>query len=693
LFSSAGPAHASHIGESLSVDQQLVSANDQLMNALAQWNKMPAAVRDARIAQLATLAAQRQEHLLKLLQKNPAVAAGRMMPAAVRERLPAQAAAYVESEVRAQGTVFASVSDNFARGVTQSEFKFQSVAGGPAQNIYLADATASERDLLKWAGKKLTLNAMRVGEHLAILDKRQVQLEAAGSTTGSTGSLAAAGTVVQGDQKTLSILVNFRDKALACSAADVGSRLFGSTGATVNNNYRESSRGLVGFSGQAVGPFTINYSSTGTCDYSGWGAAAEAAAKSAGVDPAQYTRVNYVVPSNGNCGWSGLAYMPGRQSWVAACGATGVYSHELGHNLSLHHAATPTSEYGDSSDPMGGAMLVGHNGANRTMAGWMPAGTVSDVAIGGTYPVTTVSNTSSVGVPQVLRFFKADTSEYYYVSVREAMGLDAGLTSTFVDTISVHRSSGTLPTKTYLMQVLGAGQSFSDATNGITISNQGISSGVAMVGVSMAGAVCARAAPTVALNPASQSGAPGEAKAYTVTIANTNSAACGTSTFGLAQALPSGFGGAFSASSIAIAAGASASTTWTVSSATASPDATYSLDATATDMSSAMGTTAHGSYTVFRDATPPNLSITNPASGQTISARTNLAIAASASDASGVQAVEFYGDGVLLSRDTSAPYGVTWNLRKAGKGLHTIKARAFDGAGNMSEQSVSITVN
>ena len=60
---------------------------------------------------------------------------------------------------------------------------------------------------------------------------------------------------------------------------------------------------------------------------------------------------------------------------------------------------------------------------------------------------------------------------------------------------------------------------------------------------------------------------------------------------------------------------------------------------------------------------------------------------------SGVQAVEFYGDGVLPARDTAAPYATSWNLRKVSKGVHTIKVRALDNAGNTTEQSVSITVN
>lgn len=695
----AAPAMASHVGESLTADQQLVSANDQLVNALAQWERMPESVRAARASQLTAVALKRQEHLVALLQKNPKVAAARMMPAEVRSRLPAPAAAFVESEVTAQGTVFAAVADDIERGVSKTEFKFQSNAGGTPLNLYLADSDTPDADLLKWAGKRLSVKAMRIGEHLAVLDRQNAQLEAAGSTGTSTGTIQAAGAVA-GVQNTLSILLNFNDKALTCTPTDINNRLFGATGATVNAHYRDASRGQVGFTGRVAGPFTINYASTGSCDYNGWASAAEAAARAAGIDPSQYTRVNYVTPSNGSCGWGGLAYMPGRQSWVQICGMTGLFSHELGHNLSLHHGTTPTSEYGDASDPMGNASAVGHNAANRTMAGWMPAGSVTDVVSGGSYSVATLSNSSLVGTPQVLRLAKRDTAESYYVSTRTQTGADALLGTQFVNTVSVHRASGTLPAKTVLMQVLAAGQSFTDSVNGITITNQGVALGNATVGVTMAAAVCTRALPAVSLSPASQTAQPGAARSYTVSVTNKNSSGCGTSSFSLARVLPAGFSGTLSASALSLAAGASGSVTLTATSPTTTVDGTYGIDASATDAAATTSrSTVHGSYVVYRDATAPALTITSPAATTTLSttptysARTNLTLSANASDASGIQAVEFYGDNALLARDTAAPYSASWNLRKVGKGIHTVKVRAIDRAGNVTERSVTIAVN
>jgi len=685
----ATPSLASHVGESASLDLQLISANDQLLAGLAAWEKGSPSQRAAGVTQLTQLAQHRQPHLILLLQQDPVVAAARMLPTSLRAKLPAQAAAFVEQQVRVQGTVVGHVADDFAGGRSRSSFKLHGDAGAPPLNIYFADGAASERDLHGMSGKRAAFEAMRIGDNLLILDRKKVQLEAAGGTT-TSGTVVAAGSVVQGNQLTSSILVNFSDKALTCTAADVEGRLFGSTGPTVNNNYLESSRGLVSFSGKAVGPYTINYASTGTCDYSGWATAANAAAKAAGFDPALYQRVNYVTPGNSTCGWSGLAYMPGKQSWVQSCGSTGVYSHELGHKLSLHHASTPASEYGDGSDPMGGARVVDHNGANRTMAGWLPAGAVQDVGTGGSYALASVSTNATAASPQVLRIVKPDTNEYYYVSFRQALNLDASLSSGYLNNISVHRAAGTLPTRTYLLQNVAVGGTFTDAVNGITLTNQGVANGTVTVGVGFSGGSCVRSAPLVSVSPSSQTAAPGATISYGVSVTNKNTAYCGSSTFAMGQVLPAGFSGGFAVPNLSIAAGASASTTWSVSSSAQTAAGTYPFDATAADSSFGNSATAHASEIVYLDSILPTVSITSPAAGAVVSGR--VSILASASDDTRVASVEFYVDGALIGRDSGSPYSTAWNTRKAGFGSHTIMVRAIDAAGNKAEQSIVVTV-
>src|SRR6476620_10328738 len=135
----AAPVWPSHIGESLNLDLQLITANNQLLTALSQWQKSPPALRASGVAQLTQLPQHRQEHLILLLQQNPGVAASRLMPRSLRAKLPAQAAAYVEDEVRVQGTAIAHVSDDFANGRSRSAFKLHGSDGTAPLNVFLAD--------------------------------------------------------------------------------------------------------------------------------------------------------------------------------------------------------------------------------------------------------------------------------------------------------------------------------------------------------------------------------------------------------------------------------------------------------------------------------------------------------------------------------------------------------------------------
>jgi hypothetical protein len=683
------PAAASHIGEDATTDQQAVASTDQLLGALRQWENAPAAVREARLQQLVQRAAERQQRLLRLIERNPQVAAARLLPSSLRERLPAAARAYVEEDVRLGGTVFAEVASDVARGVSRQRFLFAS--GGTRYTLSLGDSSGRERDLLGWAGRRVTLSAARLDGQLLVRRTADVQVMALdGSLTSSTSSTPTTSPVVTGDQKTLVILANFSDKTVPCTAADVASRLFGASGNTVNNGFIESSRGVVSFSGTVAGPFTIPYSSTGTCDYSGWDSAAEAAAKAAGFDPAQYKRVNIVTPSNGTCGWSGLAYMPGTRSWVQSCSATGVFTHELGHNLSLHHAGSPTAEYGDGSDPMGGARTVRNNGANQVMAGWVPTGGLVDVGGSGTFTLAAIGPEAGTQ-PQVLRLVKLDTNERYYVSLRTAQGVDANLSSGYLNMVAITKASGTLPAKTTLLASLAAGQTWTDSVNGITIANQGLAGSTATVGVTMSGATCARSAPSVSLSPASVGSTPGASVGYALTVLNNNSAACGGTVFNLAAALPAALSGSVSPASVTLNPGSSASATVSVTSAASATDGSYGFDVSASESGVVNSALAHATLMLTVDSTVPSVVFASPTAGAVLSG-SRVTLSALASDNIGVARVEFYDGAKLIGSDTSAPYSLTWNLRKVAKGPHTLTVKAFDAAGNSNSQSVSVSV-
>ena len=102
-------------------------------------------------------------------------------------------------------------------------------------------------------------------------------------------------------------------------------------------------------------------------------------------------------------------------------------------------------------------------------------------------------------------------------------------------------------------------------------------------------------------------------------------------------------------------------------------------------------TPAQCSFTV--DAAPPNVSITSPANGATV--KGIVSISASASDASGVQRVEFYVRGQLLCTDPTAPYSCEWDTRplSVAEGPAEICARALDSCGHASQYCMIVNVD
>ncbi len=94
------------------------------------------------------------------------------------------------------------------------------------------------------------------------------------------------------------------------------------------------------------------------------------------------------------------------------------------------------------------------------------------------------------------------------------------------------------------------------------------------------------------------------------------------------------------------------------------------------------------------DTTAPTVSVTSPAGGATITGSTT--VTANASDNTGVTTVQFFTDSstTAFATDSASPYSVTLNTATLTNGTHTIKAKAFDAAGNNTTSSVvSVTVS
>ena len=88
------------------------------------------------------------------------------------------------------------------------------------------------------------------------------------------------------------------------------------------------------------------------------------------------------------------------------------------------------------------------------------------------------------------------------------------------------------------------------------------------------------------------------------------------------------------------------------------------------------------------DVTAPSVSITSPTDGAWLARKQR--IDAQATDDVRVSRVEFYANGALLATDTSSPYSVTWNTRRANKGANLIEAVAYDSSGNSASARVTV---
>jgi hypothetical protein len=304
-------------------------------------------------------------------------------------------------------------------------------------------------------------------------------LEADGSGGSSIETLAAA-QAFSGEQRTIAVVVDFSDAQVTCTPQSIDELLFtDGDGYSVDALLREMTFEGVWLRGHVVGPVTIDYSTSDSCNTRAWSDAADAELLALGVDPSSYDRRVYVLPDQNPCGFTGYGEVGGAaptRAWVSRCAREDLYAHELGHGFGMHHASTPTYEYGDGSDIMGpsGRLLRQVNAAHQHQMGWLDSGAVVDVVDSGDYEVAPLELAGQQALaPQILRIFKADTNEYYYLSYRRALGFDANLASIYVDGLAVHRypDDGSLR-RTYLLAQLSDGQSFSDPTNEVTITTE-----------------------------------------------------------------------------------------------------------------------------------------------------------------------------------------------------------------------------
>ncbi len=90
------------------------------------------------------------------------------------------------------------------------------------------------------------------------------------------------------------------------------------------------------------------------------------------------------------------------------------------------------------------------------------------------------------------------------------------------------------------------------------------------------------------------------------------------------------------------------------------------------------------------DTTPPAVSFATPADGSTISGDATITV--NASDNTAVAKVELYAGDSLVASSTAAPYSFTLPTRSLTDGAYTLRARAYDNAGNTADTTINVNI-
>ena len=173
-------------------------------------------------------------------------------------------------------------------------------------------------------------------------------------------------------------------------------------------------------------------------------------AKDQGVDTSLFRHRVFILPPL-RCGWGGLGHLGCRKhcsSWIASVKRNLIYTHELGHNLGMHHAATDpendgqeNSEYGDRSCPMGRLSQGFFNSAHTFQMGWLSEnlGHIKQNITPGDHQIRALSLMPEDNDPSVLTVKHGEN--HYFLSYRPSSSFDQ-VASQYRNGVSIHAYDG-----------------------------------------------------------------------------------------------------------------------------------------------------------------------------------------------------------------------------------------------------------
>jgi chitodextrinase len=553
--------------------------------------------------------------------------------------------------------------------------------------------TSSGTYTLTFPGK--APSAFLNGAEVKVRGTAQGQTVAVGASSADTSVTTAASSGTSSTKRVLLLLVNFTTNTSQPWSTSTATGIMFTNANSVANYFAEESYGALTMTGDVFGYVTISFDTTG-CNYSDLASKANSAATAAGVVLSNYTNIQYAFPSLGACGWSGLAYMPGTQTWINGALGLRVASHELSHNFGVHHASTyncvdngvrvalsatasncTASEYGDPFSVMGAASNRHTSCQELYQMKFFGSAETTTVTTAGTYTVGAADDPSS---PLKCLRVSRGNGTYIYMELREPYGAyfdNFSPTDPVVNGASLRLASDwttitqtklidtTPATSSYNDAALAVGSSFTDPLTGMTVTTVSLDASGVTVSISWGTGQDTQAPTTPSNVTATMTGSTTDQVSWTASTDNVSVAGYRVSRDGSSLGTTTG-------------------TTFNDSGLVAGSSYTYSV--VAYDAAGNTSGSASVSITVSQPDTTAPTSPSNLATTSVTKARVAFSWTGS-TDNVGVAGYRIYRNGALLATTSN----LTWTDAHQ-RSSATYYVVAFDAAGNVSTASNSVTV-
>jgi len=636
------------------------SMNAEVLQLQAEQRRSPNSAHSTRAVQAL---AERSRLMQELIATDPRAATALAFPADVLAGLAASfpaAKGSLEHRGRWRGELEYLIEDDASMKSHRSVFKLH----GQSEVLDVRFAGGEPPGLS--SGRKLEVSGLRVGRSIAVDEAEQLDAAQDGTVNADAGSTYPATCAPTGAQSVLSVLVNLPGYTLpAAVTADfmrgtlLGNAFSSATSTpdwSVDDFWRQNSDGRTYVdpaNTTIVGPITLtsnfNTDASGASYCDNYGLRDAVMKQIDGqVDFKRYSRILIVMPANGACSWAGTANLGCRSLSSAGDGAftasvawqradtmqsrsraVQLTTHEMGHNLGLHHASSrdfdaealgalgaagSLGEYGDTHSSMGSWNLGFYASSHlANTLGWLGSSTnFRTVESSGTY---TIQNYEAR--PAGLKALKVrrgtGNDAWLWIESRQNTGIySSQLSASLFTGALIHFQDSTTGSKSHLLDyttatsgfgdaALPAGQTWTDPYSNLSVTVNGVTASAMTVTVNYGGVICTSAAPTVSVSPASASLDYGSSANLTVTVKNNSSSGCATESYALVATAPSGWNAAFASGSLTVSPGQQAQATLNLGVPSPYALGTY-----------AVGVSAQGADSGRSASTSANLTVTEP---------------------------------------------------------------------------------